>query len=232
VPIAPGANFDITLLTNVGKMSNKGFEVSLNTIPVQSKNFSWSLNFNISYNKTKITKLLKYTDPNFTGIDVSGISGGTGNNIGKFSIDYAPYSFFVFQQVYDASTGKPIEGLYSDLNRDGQITNADRYYYKKPAPDVLSGISSQVTYKQWSLGFAGHASFGNYLYNNFFSNAGVYRALQDPLHVIRNVSSNYLYTNFANNQYLSDYYIDNASFFRMDNIILSYNAGKNLAQPF
>ncbi|MEO8711142.1 MAG: SusC/RagA family TonB-linked outer membrane protein [Parafilimonas sp.] len=226
VPIAPGANFDITLLTNVGNMTNKGAEFTLNLIPVQTKNVTWNLNFNISYNKSKITNLLKNPDPSFTGIDVSNIAGGTGNTIGKFAVGYAPYSFLVYKQVYDQKTGKPIEGLYADLNRDGQITDADRYYYKKPAPDVLSGISTQVTYKQWSLGLAGHASFGNYLYNNFYSNSGVFRALQNPLHYIQNVSVDYLNTNFSNNQYLSDYYIENASFFRLDNINIGYNAGK------
>lgn len=226
VPIAPGANFDVELLTNVGNMTNKGFEFTLNTTPVQNKIVTWSLNFNISYNKTEITNLLKNPDPGFNGIDVSRISGGTGNNIGKFAVGYAPYTFVMYQQVYDEKTGKPIEGLYADRNRDGQITDADRYYYKKPAPDVLSGLSSQVTYKQFTLGFAGHASFGNYVYNNFFSNSGVLRAIQNPLRYIQNVSTNYLATNFSNNQYLSDYYIENGSFFRMDNINLGYNAGK------
>lgn len=226
VPIAPGANFDITLLTNVGNMTNKGFEFTLNTTPVQTKTVTWNLNFNISYNHSEITNLLKNPDPSFSGIDVSGISGGTGNTIGKFTVGYAPYTFYVYQQVYDKTTGKPIEGLYSDLNRDGQITSADKYLYKKPAPDVISGISTSVSYKQWSLGFAGHASFGNYLYNNFFSNSGVLRAIQNPLQYISNASTDYLTTGFSNNQYFSDYYIQNASFFRMDNINLGYNAGK------
>jgi TonB-linked SusC/RagA family outer membrane protein len=226
VPIAPGANFDITLLTNVGNMTNKGFEFTLNTTPVQNDNFSWSLNFNASYNETKITNLLKNPDASFKGIDVSNISGGTGNTIGKFAVGYAPFTFLVYQQVYNQTNGKPIEGLYADLNRDGQVTDADRYYYKKPAPDVIGGISTQVTYKQWSLGLAGHASFGNYVYNNFFSNAGVLRAIQNPLNYIQNASVDYLKSGFSNNQYLSDYYIENGSFFRMDNINLGYNFGK------
>ncbi len=226
IPIAPGGNFDITLLTNVGNMTNKGFEFTLNTTPVQTKTINWSVNFNISYNKSEITNLLKNQDPNFKGIDVSNISGGTGNTIGKFAVGYAPYTFLVYKQVYDSKTGKPIEGLYSDINRDGQITDADRYYYKKPAPDVLSGISTQLSYKQWTLGIAGHASFGNYVYNNFFSNSGVLRAINNPLRYLQNASVNYLSTTFSNNQYLSDYYIENGSFFRLDNINIGYNFGK------
>lgn len=226
VPVAPGANFDITLTTNVGNVENKGVEVTINTIPVRTKNFTWNFGFNATYNKTKITNLLKNPDPNFKGTDVGGISGGTGNFIGKFLVGYAPYTFFVYKQVYDKTTGKPIEGLYEDMNRDGKIDANDKYLYKKPAPDVFLGFNTDVTYKKWTLGFAGHASLGNYLYNNYFSAAGTLRNMKDPLRVIRNVSTNYLDTKFTNNQYNSDYYIENASFFRLDNINLSFNAGK------
>ena len=226
VPVAPGANFDITLLTNVGNMENKGVEFTLNTIPVQAEDYSWELGFNVTYNETKITNLLKQEDASFSGIDVSGISGGTGNNIGKFAVGYTPYTYFVYKQVYDKTTGVPIEGLYEDINRDGQIDDKDRYYYKKPAPDIMIGVNTQFNYKKWSMGLVGHGMIGNYLYNNHNSNCGTLRALKDPLLYVRNVSTDYLNTKFTNMQYLSDYYIENASFFRLDNISIGYNAGK------
>ena len=116
--------------------------------------------------------------------------------------------------------------MYEDLNRDGIVNDNDRYYYKKPAPDVLLGINTQVTYKQFSIGLSAHGYFGNYLYNNYNSNAGVIRAIKNPLTFIGNASVNYLETGFQNNQYLSDYYIENASFLRLDNINLGYNVGK------
>ncbi len=225
VPVAAGGNFDIQLLTNVGNMENKGVEFTLNTVPVKKKNLTWDLGFNFTYNTREITNLLKQQDPNFKGIEVSGISGGTGNNIGRFNVGYSPFAYFVFKQVYDGS-GNPIEGLYEDLNRDGTIDQKDRYYYKKPAADVFVGLSTQVTYKKYSLGIAGHGAFGSYLYNNFNSNNGVLRQIKNPINFIGNASSNYLETNFSNNQYLSDYYIENASFFRLDNINLGYNWGK------
>jgi TonB-linked SusC/RagA family outer membrane protein len=226
IPVAPGGNFDITLLTNVGNMENKGVEFTINTSPVKNKNLTWDFGFNITYNESKITNLLKYPDPNFKGLDKGGISGGTGNNIGKFAVGYSPYTFNVYKQIYDQSTGKPIEGLYEDVNRDGKVDNDDRYLYKKPAPDVLLGINTQVLYKQFSLGLAAHGSFGNYLYNNYNSNNSVIRAIKNPLNFIGNGSAGYLDTKFVNNQYLSDYYIENASFLRLDNINLGYNAGK------
>jgi TonB-dependent starch-binding outer membrane protein SusC len=130
--------------------------------------------------------------------------------------------------VYDKTSGKPIEGLYEDLNRDGIINNDDRYYYKKPAPDFLVGLNTQVTYKQFSVGIAAHGYLGNYIYNNYNSSNGVLRAIKNPINFIGNASTNYLETGFDNNRYLSDYYIENASFFRLDNINLGYNVGRVL----
>lgn len=225
IPVAPGSNFDITLLTNVGNMENKGVELSVNTIPYKNKNLVWELGFNYTYNETKITNLLKQPDPNFKGIDVAGISGGTGNTLSKFTVGYSPYTYFVHKQVYDAA-GKPIDGLYEDLNRDGSVDDADRYLYKCPAPDVLLGFNTQVAYKQYSFGVTGHGAFGNYVYNNFASANGTLRNIKDPLNFIHNVSASYRETGFSNNRYLSDYYIENASFFRIDNINMGYNFGK------
>ncbi|MCW3111950.1 MAG: TonB-dependent receptor [Segetibacter sp.] len=228
VPVAPGGNFVNQITTNVGNIENKGVEFTLNTVPVKTSDLTWEFGFNYTYNNTRITNLLKQNDPNFKGIDVSAIGGGTGNNIGKFAVGYAPYTFNVYKQIYDANTGAPIEGLYEDINRDGQISNDDRYFYKKPAPDVLLGINTQVQYRSLTVGLSAHGSFGNYLYNNFNSGSGVIRAIKNPLNFIGNASTNYLQTRFSNNQMLADYYIENASFLRLDNINLGYNVGKVL----
>jgi iron complex outermembrane receptor protein len=231
IPVAPGSNFDITLLTNVGNMESKGAEFTLNTTPVRTADVTWDFGFNIAYNTSKITNLLKQPDPNFKGIDVSAVGGGLTNYIGKLAVGYAPYVFNVYKQAYDPKTNKPIDGLFEDRNRDGQINDADRYFYKKPAPDVLLGINTQVIYKKWSLGLSAHGSFGNYLYDQYNSNNGVLRAIKNPLTFIQNGASNYLDTRFTGNninEYLSDYYIQNASFVRLDNINVGYNAGKVL----
>lgn len=207
-------------------MENKGLEFTLNTIPIKGDDYTWELGFNATYSETTITNLLKNQDPNFTGLDVSQISGGTGNTIAKHAVGYSPYTYFVFKQVYDKTTGMPIEGLYEDLNRDGQINDADRYFYKKPTADFLFGFNTAFTYKKWNIGLVGHAMLDNYLYNNFNANKGTVRAMEDPLHYISNISTDYYNTKFNNMQYLSDYYIENASFFRLDNINIGYNVGK------
>lgn len=224
VPQAPGRNFDISIVTNIGNLENKGVEFVLNTTPVKSRDITWDFGFNVAYNTVKITNL----GPNSKPIPQSNISGGTGNQIGIFDVGYAPFSFNVYQQVYDRKTGTAVEGLYEDKNRDGKVSAADQYYYKKPAPDVLLGINTQLFYHKWVLGLAAHASFGNYLYNNFNSNSGVLRSIKNPINFIGNASTNYLATRFVNNQYLSDYYIENASYLRLDNINIGYNAGKIL----
>ncbi|HOZ76840.1 MAG TPA: SusC/RagA family TonB-linked outer membrane protein [Ferruginibacter sp.] len=226
VPVAAGANFDIQLVTNVGNVENKGVEFTLNTTPVKSGKFQWDFGFNVTYNEGKITNLLKNQDPNFKGVPTSGISGGTGNNIGLNAVGYAPSSFFMYKQVYDQESGRPIEGLYEDLNRDGVVNESDRYIGDKPGPDVLLGINTQFSFGAFSLGLAAHGMLGNYAYNNYASNAGVLRAAQNPLLFTSNISADYLNTRFVNNQYLSDYYISNASFLRLDNINIGYNVGK------
>ena len=229
VPVAPGSNFDITLLTNVGNMENKGVEFAINTIPVATKNLTWNFGFNVTYNQSKITNLLKQPDPNFKGIDVSNVGGGLTNTIGKYIVGYSPFVFNVYKQVYDKTTGAPIENLFEDLNRDGQITTDDRYLYKKPAADILFGINTQVSYKKWNFGLASHGAIGNYLYNGFNSNNGVLRALKNPINFIQNGSPDYMNTKFSGtttNEYLSDYYIQNASYLKLDNINIGYNFGK------
>jgi len=225
VDVPAGANFVNRITTNVGNVISKGVEVSLNVTPVKNNDLTWDVGLNYTYNEAEITNLLKNPDPNFKGQQVSGIAGGTGNFIGIHAVNYTPYSYLVYKQIYNADD-KPIEGLYEDLNRDGILNDDDRYIYKKPAADVLLGVNSQVLYKKFSFGLAGHASLGNYLYNNFFSNNGVLRAIKNPINFIGNASVDYLNTGFVNNQYLSDYYIENASFFRLDNINLGYDVGK------
>lgn len=228
IPIAPGSNFVNEITTNVGNIDNKGIEFVLNTVPVRNNNLTWDLGFNVTYQDIKITNLLKQEDPSFTGIDVLGIQGGTGNTIGKHLVGYRPYTYFVYKQVYDPATNKPIEGLYEDLNRDGEINQSDRYLYKQSAPDFLFGLSTQLNYKKFMLGLAGHGSTGNYLYNNFASERAAFRNVQNPINFVQNAPRSYNEIGFFNNQYFSDYFIENASFFRLDNINIGYTVGKVL----
>lgn len=230
VPVAPGSNFVNKIVTNVGNMDVHGVEFVLNTTPVRNRDLTWDFGFNVAYNKRKITNLQKYQDPNFKGIDVGGIGIATGNYIGKNLVGFSPNSFFVYKQVYDKND-KPIEGLYEDINRDGMVNADDRYLYKKPDADVLVGFSTQAVYKKFSVGVTAHGQLGNYLFNQYNAGSGILSVLKNPISFIGNASISYLETGFRNNsqnQFLSDYFIENASFLRFDNINLGYNLGRVL----
>jgi iron complex outermembrane receptor protein len=225
IPVAAGSNLTNQLLTNVGNIETKGLEFTLNATPVSTKDFNWDAGFNFTYNTLEITNLTRVKDPNAIGIEVGTISGGTGNTIQVHTVGYAPYTFFVYKQLYE--NGKPLDGQYEDLNKDGKIDKEDRYRYKSPNPKFLLGFNSQFSYKQWNAGFSMRGSFGNYVYNNPSSDLGSYRNITFP-NYLANMHSSVLETNFTNQQFFSDYFIENASFVRMDNISLGYNFGRVL----
>ena len=222
-----GTNFGNKVIANIGSMENRGVEFTINAEPVRTKDVTWDFGFNITYNKNKITKLTFVNDPTFPGNLVGGIAGGVGSTIQIFTVGYPKYAFYVYQQIY-GQDGKPIEGLFEDRNRDGLINNNDLYRYKSPDPKAYLGAYSNLNWKRWNAGFSLRANIGNYMYNNRFSNTGVERNIIDPLGFLANGSRSVLETNFTGNgdQYLlSDYYIENASFLRMDNVNIGYNAG-------
>jgi len=225
VSIAAGTNFSNQLLTNVGELENKGIEFTVNAHPVVSKDWNWTVGYNVSYNKNKITKMTINDDPNYVGVIHGGIDGGTGNNVMIHSVNHPFNSFYVYQQVYNQA-GAPVDGAYVDQNKDGQINEKDLICYKKAAPDVFMGFSSQLSYKSWDFQFALRANLGNYAYNNVQSNRESSATIFDPSGFLKNRLNSAITTNFANPQYQSSYYIQNASFLRMDNISLGYTFNK------
>jgi TonB-dependent starch-binding outer membrane protein SusC len=224
-----GSNFSNQIIANVGNMENRGIEFTLNTVPVKSKLVTWDLGFNMTYNKNEITNLTAITDPNYPGNQFGGISGGTGNQILINSVGYNRGAFYVLKQAYNTNTGKPVDDAYVDLNKDGTINDKDLYRFKSVDPKMYFGASSNVSYKNWNAGFVMRASVGNYLYNNRFSSTGTFRNILNPLGYLANGSSNVLESGLSGNgqyYYLSDYYVENASFLRMDNFNVGYNFGK------
>jgi len=225
VNLPAGTNLTNRLFTNVGNLETKGLEAAINVVALSNDKLTWNVGLNGTFIKQEITNLSKVSNENFEGYDAGGIVGGVGNNIQKLKVGYAPYAFFVYKQVYD-DNGKPIEGLYADLSGDGQITEKDKYLYKNPAAPFTLGFNTQLTYGNWDLSLVGRGSFNNYVYNNVYSNLGTARSFSFP-NYLNNVSRNVLETGFTDSyQYWSDYYIENASFFRMDNISLGYNFGR------
>jgi len=231
--VPAGANFRNQVMSNIGSMYNMGVETSLHWLAVNAKDFNWTMDYNFTYNYNKITNLNGGSDPNYF-VPTGGISAGTGGNIQAQHVGNAVNSFHVFQQAYDKN-GKPLEGVVVDRNSDGKITDADKYYYKAPAAPVTMGFASRFEYRNWDLGFALRASLGNYVYNDAFastsnmSNSEIFVKskflVNRPTDV---VADNWLSTETTSTQ--TDYWVQNASFLKMDNITLGYSFANLLKQ--
>jgi TonB-linked SusC/RagA family outer membrane protein len=228
VPQPAGSNFSAYIIANVGDMENKGVEFSINTQPIHKDNFGWDVGFNITYNKNTITKLTIVSDTSYAGVPTGNIAGGIGGQFALIhSVGHPKNTFYLYQQVYDKS-GKPIEGVFVDRNGDGIINQNDLARSKSADPKVLLGFTTNVSWGKWNAGCVMRASIGNYVYNNTYSQTGVLNQLLGNT-VLYNVSSNYLTTQFKGSNaqtLLSDYYIQNGSFVRMDNLNISYNIGQ------
>ena len=222
IPVPAGSNLTNYIVTNVGDLENKGVEFSIEARPIVNKNWYWSIGFNFSYNDNTITRLTAVDDSTYQGVYTGGIAGGVGNTVQIHSVGYPAYSFFVYQQVYGPD-GKPIEGVYVDRNGDGEINSSDLYHYKDPAANYYTGISMDLRYKNFDFAFSGRANFDNYIYNNVESDNGWWNKMYRPEGpYLSNIITAVSETDFQNAQYLSDYYVQNGSFFRMDYMTASY----------
>ncbi len=229
VPLAAGTNLTNVLTTNIGEMKNNGFEFTLNTTPIQNKSLTWDLNFNMAFNQNEITKLRASEDLTFPGVLVGGISGGVGSNIQVLSVGYSPYSFYVYKQLYDEN-GKILENKFEDLNKDGIVNEKDKYRFESRQPKFTFGFASSLNWKEFDFSFAGRANVGNYIYSNVETDMGWLKRITNTSGVLTNVHSAATNDNIENQSSVtfSDYYVRDASFFRMDHVTLGYNFNKLL----
>lgn len=224
VPTAAGTNFSKTILTNVGNVDSKGIEISLNATPIQNKDWEWNLSYNFTWQNMKVKNLSLTKGGSQTNVKV-----GPSIDAYQFQVlseGYEPYMFYVYHQLYDSKTGKPIEGAYADLNNDGEINESDLYRYHSPAPKYIMGLSTSLRYKQLTLGMSFRANIDNYVYNGMGMSTGAFETVSYNNSQLNNLNISFLKTGFKTRQYLSDYYVENASFLKLDNLSLSYNVGK------
>jgi TonB-linked SusC/RagA family outer membrane protein len=216
-PVADGSNFTNRVLQNVGDLQVNGLEFTVNAEIIKNEDLNWNVNFNVTYLDREIKELALNQD-----ITTGGIAGGTGNFIQLYREGFAPNSFYVFKQLYDTA-GQPIEGAYADLNGDGIINTQDKYLKGNPQADFTFGFQSSIAYKNFDLAFNLRASLGNYVYNNVNSSSAQYDLLLDNA-VLGNIPTSVLNTDFKSTSdvIISDIYLENASFLRMDNITLGY----------
>ena len=224
VQIPMGSNFGNRLMTNIGSIRNKGIEFSLSGIPVQTNDWSVQIGFNGTFQNTEFTRLNPTEDQNYY-IETGSISRGTGGYLCRQMVGYAPYTYYTYMQKYDAD-GKPLQNQFVDLDGDGAITEGDRYMTgKSAAPKFYYGVNVKVSYRNWDFGLNGHGSAGTWVFNDFASanstasldlNAG---SLPNQALIIR--QTGFTAPNSAQ-QWYSDYFLENASFFRLDDINVGY----------
>ncbi|MEM6722812.1 MAG: SusC/RagA family TonB-linked outer membrane protein, partial [Bacteroidota bacterium] len=233
-PIPAGTNLSDRVLTNIGALNNAGVELNLTGVVVNTNNFDWRLNGNVSFLQNEVRAINSISS---TGIQTGSIEGGVGNNVQILQVGQPSFSFFLFEHILDENgnpladgidhnengvTENDLADIYVDINGDGQVDDMDRRPIGNPAPDVLFGITSQMNYKGLDFGFTIRGSIGNEVYNNNASNRGNYRFLTVSDQYLNNLHTSVLLTNFDAPQYFSDYYLEDASFARIENITVGY----------
>jgi TonB-linked SusC/RagA family outer membrane protein len=221
-PVPDGTNLTNHVYANIGNLVTKGIDFNINVVAISNKDINWTVGYNVSYNNRKITNISLTKDPNLI-IATGGIPGGVGNTIQIYKSGLPPNAFYVYQQVY-GQNGMPLEGVYVDRNGNGSTID-DKYAYKQPNPTVFMGFNSNFNYKKWSLAFTMRANLGNYVYNAEAAANGAYAGIKFPNYLV-NLPASILKTNFQQYQLYSDYYVENASFLRMDNANIGYDFGK------
>ena len=218
-PIPAGANLKNELVANIGTLVNKGVELDLNWIALDKKDLFWTIGFNAAYNNNRVTKLTAYDSEEYKGVETGDL--GLSRTIQRFMVGEPVRTFYVQKQVYDIN-GKPIAGLYQDLDNNGKVDEDDFYCYKQPAPDFTFGFNTNLTWKRWTFAASAHANIGNYVYN---SNAAQYSLMKDLWlnnYVGNRIAAVQQFPFYAEG-YFSDYFVENASFLKLDNVTVGYN---------
>lgn len=228
IPFPAGSSLSNADFANIGSLVNKGIELTLNYLVVDRDRISWNVGANVTFQDSRITQLVGGENSSFIGFPTGGFAGGVGNTIQINSAGFSPNAFFVYEQLYDAN-GRPVEGAFVDRNQDGRITEADRYRYRRPASDIFYGINTNLQVGNFDFSMVWRGSFGNFVYNNVQSNLAYANNILRYNNTLTNSVSNLLETNFVNegnNRYLSDYYIQDGSFVKLDNVTLGYDFGR------
>ncbi|WP_082305069.1 TonB-dependent receptor [Persicobacter sp. CCB-QB2] len=224
ITVAAGTNLSDRIVSNIGSLVNQGFEVNLLGIPVMTDDFYWEVGANLTYNQNEITQLTAVDDPSYAGVPTGEI--GDGRFIQMNSVGRSVNAFYVYEQVYDQA-GNPLEGVYVDQNGDGIINSEDLVHYGSSVPNYLIGLNTKVSYKNWDLSLSGRLQLGAQIYNQVAQGSQNWNMVYNPTtQALSNKMANsgdtqFLYTD--NQRAFSSHWIENADFFRMDNITIGYN---------
>jgi TonB-linked SusC/RagA family outer membrane protein len=224
VPVPAGTNFDKLMLENVGNVDSKGLELTLSAHLIAHKSWDWEITANAAWQRVRIRNLT--LTPGTPSPDTEVGPWIDAYQMQVFSTNYAPYAFYLYKQLYDPQTGRPIEGLYADLDGNGEVTSEDRYHSHSPAPDWILGFSTSLRYKKWTLSSSLRANIGGYIFNGMAMNTGAWETMSYNDYQLNNLNHSFLDTRFMRRQFLSDCYLENASFLKMDNLRIAYDFGQ------
>ncbi len=220
VPVPAGMTTSNYMNRNIGSLRNVGIEATVGAKPIVTKDFTWSTTVNVAWNKNEITKLTGNAETD-SPVQATNTPSGTGTGLQWHMIGEPAYTYRVYQQVYDAD-GNPLEGQYVDQNGDGLINSSDLINYHSPDPKVTLSWNNTFNYKNWDLGIVLRANIGNYVYNNPRYERTRPADIYVPYGLTNLLNDEYLFTQVDGNRILSDYWVENASFIRCDNISLGY----------
>jgi TonB-linked SusC/RagA family outer membrane protein len=232
INVPAGTNLSNRVLTNIGSLENQGIELALNGFVVNTPKFQWNLAFNVAYNENEITKSIDDSE-DFIGLLTGGIGGGVGNTIQVLRVGESVNSFLVYEHIMDED-GNPVTDasnndldMYVDQNGDGVINESDRVVYNNALPEFIYGLTSSMNFGDFDLNFTLRANTGNYVYNNILSGRSALQNVTNTSAPPSNLLVRGLATGFNTPQFLSNIYVEDASFLRLDNITLGYNVSVN-----
>ena len=221
-----------TMTANVGDISNRGIELTINAIPVQNDDWQWTTTLNLSHNRNRVEKLsnaafsVKYQDLGYpwiagnTNVAVQRLMEGC--PIGQFyTYEFAGHDENGISQfwVHDPATGK----------RTGEKTikpeDTDRTKTGSAQPKLTLGWTNNLSYKNWTLNLFFQGMFGNKIFNALRAQYNSVTLIKQGKNVLREALTNQNYGD-VNSQSPSDRYIENGSFMRLSSMTLSYNFGK------
>lgn len=221
-----------TMTANVGDISNRGIELTINAIPVQNDDWQWTTTLNLSHNRNRVEKLsnaafsVKYQDLGYpwiagnTNVAVQRLMEGC--PIGQFyTYEFAGHDENGISQfwVHDPATGK----------RTGEKTikpeDTDRTKTGSAQPKLTLGWTNNLSYKNWTLNLFFQGMFGNKIFNALRAQYNSVTLIKQGKNVLHEALTNQNYGD-VNSQSPSDRYIENGSFMRLSSMTLSYNFGK------
>ena len=226
VSVPLGSNFTNYLVQNIGSMVNKGVELTLNAIPVETEDWHWSIGGNVTFQDTRITKLTAGTSASYKGVETGPKLSGTDGYSALHRVGQSPNVFYMFEQLYDAD-GKPIQNGLVDRNGDGIINQSDRFVTGySPIPSMYYGLNTRLSYRNWDFSVNAHGSAGNYVINNVRKGYSSSNSDDHTKGYLNNFVNTYLIKDWTNvsgdYQNYSNMWIEDASFFKVDDINLGY----------